>query len=98
MIKTLVSIFVVFCGSVVMADAPSAARPGELRVMSFNVRTSSAQDGENGWTFRKHMVVETVRAFDPDLLGTQEVRPEQYDLLTSQMTDYSPVGVGRDDG
>jgi endonuclease/exonuclease/phosphatase family metal-dependent hydrolase len=66
--------------------------------MSFNVRTSSAADGEDAWPKRKEFVAETIRAYDPDLLGTQEVRPDQYDFLVEKMPDYTPVGVGRDDG
>lgn len=84
--------------AVALADEPRTGRAGDLRVMSFNVRTSNAKDGEDGWAHRKEQVVQTIRAFDPDLFGTQEVRPDQHDYLVSNMADYVPVGVGRDDG
>ena len=34
----------------------------------------------------------------PDILGLQEVLWHQYEVLDSVLTDYSSVGVGRDDG
>lgn len=92
--------------SILMA-APVAAQtttpaesqtPGALRVMTFNVRNSNARDGGNHWKFRKELVAATIRAFDPDLLGCQEVLADQYDQLRPMLPDYLPVGVARDDG
>ena len=55
-----------------------------LRVMSFNIRTVTARDYRHAWNLRKHLVVERVRAFDPDLLGLQ-VRLE---LIASRGADH----------
>src|SRR5688500_8850186 len=43
-----------------------------LRVMSFNVRYGTARDGDDHWDKRKDFLVETIKAFDPDIMGTQE--------------------------
>ncbi|MDB6057416.1 MAG: endonuclease [Verrucomicrobiales bacterium] len=76
-----------------------AAEPvQETRVMSFNVRTSTAFDGENGWSHRKELFFRTVEAFNPDLIGFQEVRPDQHDDISARMKDYAVAGVARDDG
>lgn len=86
------------------ATAPAAepaspeSAPGDLRAMSFNIRYGTAQDGENHWDNRKEFVVETVRAFAPDLLGTQETLGFQRDYLAQQLAGYEYLGVGRDDG
>ena len=73
-------------------------QPPTLRVMSFNIRNSAAHDGANHWKFRQEVVTATVRAFDPDLLGTQEVVADQYDDLQRIFPDYTMAGVARDDG
>lgn len=68
------------------------------RVMSFNVRYGTAADGENHWDLRKEFLLETIHAFAPDLLGTQETLGFQRDYLAEQMPGYDHVGVGRTDG
>jgi endonuclease/exonuclease/phosphatase family metal-dependent hydrolase len=70
----------------------------EVRVMSYNIRYGTAQDGENHWDNRKEFLVETIRAFDPDLLGTQETLGFQRDYLAGNLAGYEVLGVGRDDG
>src|SRR5262245_42211546 len=70
----------------------------DVRVMSYNIRYGTAQDGENHWDKRKEFLVETIKAFDPDLLGTQETLGFQRDYLAEKLTGYEVLGVGRDDG
>jgi endonuclease/exonuclease/phosphatase family metal-dependent hydrolase len=79
------------------APAPSA-NTSDLRLMTFNLRTSTASDGENGWDHRKEMLIRAIRAADPDLLGTQECQPGQGDYLREKLPEYTFVGVGREDG
>ena len=68
----------------------------DFRVMSFNIRCASAPDGEHEWAQRKALVVERIRAFDPDLLGLQECRDdEQADYVRAALPDYAFVGVHR---
>ena len=45
-----------------------------------------------------NLVVERVRAFDADLLGTQEGLDSMETYLRQQLGDYTFRGVGRDDG
>jgi endonuclease/exonuclease/phosphatase family metal-dependent hydrolase len=66
--------------------------------MSFNVRTSGAQDDENAWPNRKDFLVETIQRFGPDLVGFQEVRENQYEEITARLNGYGFCGVARDDG
>ncbi len=83
---------------IVMTGVIAAAEPTAVKVMSFNVRYGTANDGENHWDKRKEFLAETVRAFGPDLLGTQETLGFQKDFLVEQLAGYRAVGVGRDDG
>ena len=71
----------------------------DLRVMSFNIRNSVAQDGENAWPLRREMLVRTIEGFGPDLLGLQECQPDQRDFLRDALGErYDLVGIPRDDG
>lgn len=70
----------------------------DVRVMSFNIRYGTAADGQNHWERRREFLVETIKAFDPDLLGTQETLGFQRDYLAKQLPKYEVLGVGRDDG
>ena len=79
--------------------APTLSQPRtEVRVMSFNIRYGTANDGENHWDKRKEFLLETIKAFAPDLLGTQETLGFQRDFLAQHLSGYEVLGVGRDDG
>lgn len=84
--------------------APSQAWQGagkqaaDVRVMSYNIRYGTANDGENHWDKRKEFLLATIKAFDPDLLGTQETLGFQRDYLAAHLPQYDVLGVGRDDG
>ena len=78
--------------------APAQEPQADVRVMTFNIRYGTANDGENHWDKRKEFLLETIKAFDPDLLGTQETLGFQRDFLAQQLPDYAVLGVGRDDG
>ncbi len=78
--------------------AGACAAPSELRVMSFNIRYGTADDGEDSWSRRREPVVDLVREFGPDLLGLQEALRFQLDEIERDLPGYEEVGVGRDDG
>lgn len=80
----------------VNAGLVAAAEP--VRVMSFNIRYGTANDGVNHWDRRREFLRDTIKAFDPDLLGTQETLGFQRDWLREQLPGYGVLGVGRDDG
>ncbi|MDI1337551.1 MAG: endonuclease/exonuclease/phosphatase family protein [Lacunisphaera sp.] len=69
-----------------------------LRLMSFNVRNSAAQDGDNAWPRRTEQFFALIARFAPDLIGFQEVLADQHDAITAAMPDYDFVGVARNDG
>lgn len=72
---------------------PSAAEP--LRVMSFNVRYPSPQDGADVWANRKDLLCDTVKKYAPDVMGTQELFKEQGDYIVSRLPEYAWFGVSR---
>lgn len=78
--------------------APGAAPDAPVRVMSYNIRYGNAADGVNVWDNRKDFLAETVKAFNPDLLGTQETLARQRDDLAARLDGYAVYSAGRDDG
>ncbi len=81
------------------ASRPAAAAgASDLLVMSFNLRTSTAKDGQDDWDHRRDLVVRTIGITNPDLLGTQECTSVQADYLQQRLGDYGFIGVGRGDG
>src|SRR6056297_1455862 len=86
------------CILLTMSFLATGATAEEVRVMSFNIRYGTARDGENHWENRKDFVAETITAFDPDLLGTQETLEFQKRYLDKNLSGYTSIGVGRDSG
>lgn len=91
-------VVIIFCLSIIHATGITIQRNAELRVMSFNIRYGTAKDGENHWDKRKEFLIERIKAFNPDLLGTQETLGFQRDYIAEHLTGYDVLGVGRDDG
>jgi endonuclease/exonuclease/phosphatase family metal-dependent hydrolase len=69
-----------------------------VRVMSFNIRYGTAQDGDNHWDKRKEFLADTLDSFEPDLLGTQETLAFQRDFISQKMQGFEAFSAGRDDG
>lgn len=92
----------VFCLGLLATGAAAQAVAGDaaatLRVMTFNVRNSNAQDGEDAWSKRTGLFFATIARFEPDVIGFQEVLANQHDEILRQMADYEFAGVARDDG
>ena len=67
-----------------------------ITVVSFNIRYGSADDGPHRWEQRRELVIERIRAADPDLLGLQECRDdEQAGYVRRALPDYDFYGVAR---
>jgi endonuclease/exonuclease/phosphatase family metal-dependent hydrolase len=79
-------------------DTCPAVANEPIRVMSFNVRYGTAKDGVNHWDNRREALMETIKRFSPDLLGTQETLAFQRDYLLEQLSEFEAVAAGRDDG
>ena len=69
-----------------------------LKVMSFNIRYGTADDGENSWPLRNDAVIEFLGTSGYDIIGLQEVLFEQLQEIHRALPHFHWVGVGRDDG
>lgn len=68
------------------------------RVLSFNIRYGSADDGPDRWAARRAKVVSTLVDLDADVVGLQEAESPQVRELLAALPRYAAVGVHRDDG
>jgi endonuclease/exonuclease/phosphatase family metal-dependent hydrolase len=73
----------------------SLAQADPLKVMTFNVRFPSPNDGENVWENRKEILVETIRKYEPDVLGTQELFYSQGNYIADRLPEYRWFGISR---
>lgn len=70
----------------------------DIRMATCNVRYMLADDGLNGWEFRKERLANALNSIHADVIGTQEAYFEQKQYLKKQLKGYKVVGVGREDG
>ncbi|GMF22479.1 unnamed protein product [Phytophthora lilii] len=82
--------------AVVIADgtlSSSCTAATKLKVMSFNLRTSIANDPcpSGCWDQRKSRVKQLVERYQPDLIGTQEGAPDQIQFFENQLS-FSSTG------
>jgi endonuclease/exonuclease/phosphatase family metal-dependent hydrolase len=69
-----------------------------VRVLSFNIRYGTANDGAHRWDARRDAVIGTIRDHAPHVLGVQEALRFQLDEVARALPGYREIGVGRDDG
>ena len=74
------------CLSLLAADQGNL----DVRVMSFNIRNSHAND----WEARKGLVYEVIGDYAPDVLGSQEANSFQLEELSNEFPQYGKVGEG----
>lgn len=67
-----------------------------IKVMTFNLRYDSEQDGINSFTNRFDRVLEVIKKENPDIIGFQEVIESMRDRLRRALPDYCMAGCGRD--
>ena len=72
--------------------------PQSVNVMTFNIRLDTESDSLNAWPHRRAEVGRMLGYYAPDLLGMQEVLPQQMTALKEMLPQYTALGVGREDG
>ena len=69
-----------------------------LKVMTFNIRYGTANDGPNSWPYRREACLEMLKSSGCQIIGLQEVLKSQLNEILAVMPGYQVVGVGREDG
>ncbi len=70
----------------------------EFKVMTYNIKYDNVNDTVNNWNDRKEKLVELIEHYGPSFIGMQEALHQQIAYIDSSLTDYSYIGVGREDG
>lgn len=70
----------------------------QIKVMSFNVRYGTADDGEHSWPYRKEAAAAMIKDQNPLVFGVQEALDFQLEYFQQNCPPYKYVGVGREDG
>jgi endonuclease/exonuclease/phosphatase family metal-dependent hydrolase len=78
--------------------AAAAPADGSLRLMTVNIRMDDPKDGENAWPKRRELLVKTVLARNPDVVGCQEVSPVQGAYLIKEMHGFAHYPHGKAEG
>ncbi len=66
--------------------------------MSFNIRYDNEYDIENSWQDRREDVVNLIIKHQASIIGIQEALVNQLVYIDSSLTNYTYIGVGREDG
>lgn len=70
-----------------------------MRIMTFNLRTSMAEDGANSWKYRAKSVAKFISESLSDIICMQEGTPEMMKNLSQLVTrDFFFFGIGRTSG
>ncbi len=95
---------VLFFGGLVCAQSADTQPQGDqpqdkpIKVMSFNIRWGGAADPPSVWSKRHERVLQTIKAYDPDILGVQEAVLFQAKELRDVLDTHIFFGAGRDNG
>ncbi len=87
-----------FFALLILAGCGNEVKQTEVSVMSFNIRHSTAEDGDNSWPYRKEATPAMLKALSPDLLGLQEAKIDQVQYIQENCPEYDHYGLGREDG
>ncbi len=69
----------------------------KLKIMTFNIRISAADDGKNSFKYRKPLVLEVISQHAPHLIGFQEVTDESLAFLRENISKtYEIIACGRE--
>ncbi len=69
-----------------------------IKVMTFNIRYGTADDGPDGWAHRRQMVLDRLAWHGADVVGLQEAVDFQIAEIQRGLTGYALLTAGRDDG
>ncbi len=70
----------------------------DLKLMTYNIKYDNKKDTVNNWNNRKESLLRLIRHYQPSFIGTQEALHHQVIFIDSNLSNFSFIGVGRDDG
>ncbi len=94
--STLLLIF--FTVSIAYNQSSPVKSSNKIKVVTFNIRYGTANDGENSWEKRKEILFQLLMEQKADVVGLQEALRSQLDEIQNRFPFYAELGVGREDG
>lgn len=67
-----------------------------VKVMTYNIRLNTPNDGENSWIHRSNFLTDQIRNTNASIVGVQEALPGQMKDIKRLMPKYDYIGIGRD--
>jgi endonuclease/exonuclease/phosphatase family metal-dependent hydrolase len=84
------------CSSVAAPVAAQGTTPSAvIRVVTYNIRYDNPNDGDNVWANRRDAMVAYLQSKNADIIGLQEVEPQQRAYLADRLPEFAWYGVGR---
>lgn len=65
------------------------------RIITFNIRRSECDDGNNRWEFRAPHTIKWIQEQQPHIVSFQEAMPDVVAALKENLPDYDWAGCGR---
>lgn len=90
-------IFLLLTGMSLPAQAQLPDTEKSLRICTFNIHYDKENDSIRSWKARREMVLDLIKTYDFDLIGTQEVKQSQLADFRA-MNDYGTFGEGINGG
>jgi endonuclease/exonuclease/phosphatase family metal-dependent hydrolase len=75
---------------------PVNTDPIEMKVMTFNIRNGTLDDGPNAWSSRNNIVFSLLEEYDCDFVGLQEALGFQLEDILGALPKYEMIGRTRD--
>lgn len=91
-------IFLILAALLPLSLACHSQETETLKVMSYNIRYGTADDGDYVWANRREAAAAMVLDQHPACFGVQEALDFQLTYLQENCPGYKYVGVGREDG
>ncbi|MBC8767952.1 endonuclease/exonuclease/phosphatase family protein [Arenibacter sp. BSSL-BM3] len=92
------NLFTTLVIGLVLFAIPLPSLSQTTNIISYNIKYDNTGDTINNWNDRKASLAKLIQHYDADIVGIQEGLHHQVDYLNTALTDYSYVGIGRDDG
>ena len=64
-----------------------------MKILTCNIRYQGAQDGENGWSFRKNLCTQLIAAQSADIICFQEMWDSQFADLTAALPAFKTFAL-----
>lgn len=91
-------IFITVLMICITASVTKAQTTSLIKVMTWNIRLDTPDDGLNQWKFRKDNLCNEIVSHSPTVLGVQEAMHHQMKDMRRRLKGYKSLGVARDDG